>query len=105
MKITRLTVRGVKVDMEDGTIAEFVLAEGSDGSRWVAADLLGMGWDQLKVLARETPGCLLRHAGTGSVLVDMEALMARCETPEAVKDITSTVGELFAAARPNPSLN
>ena len=99
MSVKRMKTWSVETLPSDGLV--YWVGEDSEGERWVDALLIGAGPEDGLAFAKEMPGSVLPYPHRGTFLVKVKAILARCPTPEAVRDISRVIGDFFEASRPS----
>ena len=100
--IRRMRVGILSVVGDNGSCTNWLMGEGSDGSRWIEPGMFDFGPDDVQQFALDAPGCLFPEPRTGRLLLNVEAVLARCRTPEALSDVTGVINEFFKQVRSGP---
>jgi hypothetical protein len=101
MKIEFLRLWAVNRVKDDGSVEGWFIGVDPDGGRWIDADLLGIGPEELLAMARDTPGCVSAYPGTGRVLVKVRAAIDRCRPPrKAEENLIELVREYWDGSKP-----
>src|ERR1041385_7387031 len=99
MSVKRMETWSVETMPSNGLV--YWVGEDSDGDRWVDALLIGAGPEDQRAFAEAMPGSVLPYPHRGTFLVKVKAILARCPTPEAERDIRRVIGDFFEASRPS----
>src|SRR4051812_8487243 len=98
--MTAMDLFVVDLNKPDGSVADYLVARGTDGSLWMEARYLDLNHTDLKILWRDKPGCLLKEPNTGRMLVEMSTFIARSPSPEIEKELTLYFDNLLDALHP-----